>query len=341
MGGLLVLLLMVMTLSVCLGAVSIPLDAFFSIVGARLGLNSHHNFLPRQEAVLWVLRFPRTILAMLIGAGLATSGAAFQGLFRNPLAEPGLIGISSGASLFAVAMIVLEVGIFQQLTGYLGYYALSVAAFIGACLTTFMVYRLSIRHGKADIASLLLVGIAMNALAGAFIGLMTYMATDEQLRTITFWSLGSLGGATWQSVFTVMPFIGIPLLVLPFLAKSLNAFSLGDATARHMGINTNQVKRNVIILATMAVGGSVAVAGIIGFIGLIIPHMIRMAFSADHRLVIPGSALLGASVLTGADLLARTVASPAELPIGIVTSLIGVPVFIYIIVNQKKRNSDD
>lgn len=278
------------------------------------------------------------MLGVLIGAGLGISGAAIQGLFRNPLAEPGLIGISSGATLFAVLMIVMEVSVFKMLSGVIGFYALSLAAFTGACLTTIIVYRLSIRNGKTVITTLLLSGIAINALAGAFTGLLTYMATDEQLRTITFWSLGSLGGASWETVTGILPFILIPVAGLPFLAKSLNALAIGDAQALHMGIDVLMVKRIIMLLATIAVGASVAVAGMIGFIGLIIPHIIRMTFTADHRLVIPASAILGAALLTLADLLARTIVAPAELPIGILTALIGTPVFLYIIITERNKN---
>jgi iron complex transport system permease protein len=334
---LLALLAAVMIVSACVGAVHIRLDELLSIIACRSGVDKQAHYQPQQEAVLFAIRFPRVLLGVLVGAGLGISGASLQGLFRNPLADSGLIGIASGASLFAVMMIVLEGTIFIQLQDALGYYALSIAAFFGACLTTFVVYRISVQQGKSDISTLLLGGIAINALSGALIGLMTYMATDEQLRNITFWNLGSLGGASWKSVTTLFPFIAIPVLVLPILGKSLNAFALGESQARHMGINTTFTKRMVIVLATMAVGSSVAVSGIIGFIGLIIPHIIRMAFGSDHRLLIPASAILGAAVLTMADLISRTIVAPAELPLGIVTALIGSPIFIYIIVNRKRR----
>ncbi|MVN91555.1 iron chelate uptake ABC transporter family permease subunit [Mucilaginibacter sp. HME9299] len=326
-----------MIASACLGAVHIRLCDFFAIVAYRTGVNPQAHYQPQQEAVLFALRFPRVLLGVLVGAGLGISGASLQGLFRNPLADSGLIGISSGASLFAVMMIVLEATIFKQLQQATGYYALSLAAFAGACITTFAVYRISIQQGRSDVSVLLLGGIAINALAGALIGLMTYMATDEQLRNITFWNLGSLGGATWKSVTALSPFIAIPVVALPFLSKSLNAFALGEAQARHMGVNTGLVKRLVIVLATMAVGSSVAISGIIGFVGLIIPHIIRMAFGADHRLLIPASAILGAAVLTLADLVSRTIVAPAELPLGVITALLGAPVFIYIIMSRKRR----
>jgi len=336
--GLGLLLIGIIILSSCIGAVKIAIPELLSILANRSGITDVANFKAQQASVLLNIRLPRVMLGVLIGAGLGISGAAIQGLFRNPLAEPGLIGISSGATLFAVLMIVMEVSVFKMLSGVIGFYALSLAAFTGACLTTIIVYRLSIRNGKTVITTLLLSGIAINALAGAFTGLLTYMATDEQLRTITFWSLGSLGGASWETVTGILPFILIPVAGLPFLAKSLNALAIGDAQALHMGIDVLMVKRIIMLLATIAVGASVAVAGMIGFIGLIIPHIIRMTFTADHRLVIPASAILGAALLTLADLLARTIVAPAELPIGILTALIGTPVFLYIIITERNKN---
>nr|WP_242693433.1 iron ABC transporter permease [Sabulibacter ruber] len=333
-------MVVVAVVSVCTGAVPISLAELWSMVRHKLGWSQAMRFNPQQEAILFTLRLPRVLLGVLIGAGLAVSGAAMQGLFRNPLAEPGLIGISSGASLFAVMMIVLEAKVFTLLTGVLGYYALSVVAFAGACTAAFSVYHLAMHQGKTVVTTLLLVGIAINALAGAFNGLLTFGATDEQLRNITFWSLslGSLGGASWKTVLGVLPFILIPVAVLPFLAKPLNAFALGEGQASHMGTDVNRTKKIIIVLATMAVGTSVAVAGIIGFVGLIVPHILRMAFTADHRLIIPASALLGATMLTFSDLVSRTLVAPAELPIGVITALMGTPIFLYIILNERKKH---
>ncbi|GAB4031192.1 FecCD family ABC transporter permease [Spirosoma gilvum] len=292
---------------------------------------------PTKEAILLAIRLPRVCLAILIGAGLAISGAAIQGLFRNPLADPGLVGISSGASLAAVTMIVLEVSMFQKLSGMLGMYALSLIAFIGACATAFLVYRIARMAGKDIITTMLLTGIAINALSGALTGIMTYLATDEQLRNITFWSLGSLGGASWTSVLAILPFMAIALLAIPRLAKSLNLLALGESQASMLGVNLKRIKRQVIIFSTMAVGTSVAVAGIIGFIGLVIPHLIRMGAGSDHRRVLTGSALGGAIVLTLADSLARTLVAPAELPIGILMALVGTPVFLWILFRERRR----
>lgn len=334
-----ILLVAACVLSACIGAVRISAAELWSIMAYRSGLGSHTGFTSQQEAVLLTIRLPRVVLGALVGAALAIAGATLQGLFRNPLAEPGLVGISSGASLFAVMMIVLEQRFFGFMTATFGYYALAIAAFAGACITTFLVYRLAVGKGKVNITTLLLAGIAINALAGSFTGLLTYMSTDQQLRNITFWSLGSLGGASWKTVLGILPFAAISLFTLPFFGKSLNALALGESQAGHMGIHVGQLKKTVIVLATLGVGASVAVSGVIGFVGLVIPHILRMAFSADHRLVVPGSALLGASVLVLADLVARTIFAPAELPIGILTAIIGAPVFIYIIVAERRKKN--
>lgn len=334
---LLVLLITACILSACIGAVKISASELWSIITHRIGLSDNVKFVPQQEAVFLNIRLPRVLLGALVGGTLASAGAALQGLFRNPLAEPGLIGISSGASLFAVMIIVLEHRFFSFMTMTLGYHTLAIAAFIGACITTFLVYRIAVGNGKADITTLLLAGIAINALAGSFTGLLTYMATDDQLRNITFWTLGALGGASWKTVTGILPFVSVSLITLPFFSKPLNALALGESQAGHMGVNVSLMKKLIIVLATLGVGASVAVSGMISFVGLVIPHILRMALSADHRLVIPGSALLGATVLVLADVVARTIFAPAELPIGILTAIIGAPVFIYIILMERRK----
>ncbi|GAB3538871.1 iron ABC transporter permease [Spirosoma fluminis] len=322
-------------LSVGVGAVRVSPYEIGLIISNAFGFATEVD--STKEAILLAIRLPRVCLAVLIGAGLAISGAAIQGLFRNPLADPGLIGISSGASLAAVMMIVLEVKFFQTLTGILGMYALSVVAFCGACATAFLVYRMARLAGRDVITTMLLTGIAINALSGALTGIMTYLSTDEQLRNITFWSLGSLGGASWTAVLAILPFTVIALVGIPRLAKSLNLLALGESQARMLGVNLKTIRRQVIIFSTMAVGTSVAVAGVIGFVGLVIPHLIRMGAGSDHRRVLIGSSLGGAIVLTLADTLARTLVAPAELPIGILTALIGTPVFLWILFREKRR----
>jgi len=298
-------------------------------------LGSARSVADMQEDVLFEIRMPRLLLGLLVGAALGISGAAIQGIFRNPLAEPGLIGISSGASLFAVLIIAFETFLFTSLSTWMGYYLLAFGAFVGAGLTAFLVYRIASKNGRPNVTTMLLAGIAINAFAGALTGLMTYLSTEQQLRTITFWMLGSLGGATWDNLTALAPFILIPVLILPFFGKSLNAFALGELQADLLGMRTDRVKRWVVILSTLAVGASVAVSGIIGFVGLIVPHTVRLMGGADHRFVLPGSLLLGALVLTLADVIARVVVAPIELPIGVITALLGTPVFLYILIKDK------
>ncbi|WP_240199596.1 FecCD family ABC transporter permease [Sphingobacterium siyangense] len=318
-----------------MGAYHIPSADILTMLMQKLHLGSAEAAHNMQGDVLFEIRMPRLLLGLLVGAALGISGAAIQGIFRNPLAEPGLIGISSGASLFAVLIIAFETFLFTSLAAWIGYYILAFGAFVGAGLTAFLVYRIASKNGRPNVTTMLLAGIAINAFAGALTGLMTYMSTEQQLRTITFWMLGSLGGATWDNLRALAPFILIPVLILPFFGKSLNAFSLGELQADLLGMRTDRVKRWVVVLSTLAVGASVAVSGIIGFVGLIVPHTVRLMGGADHRFVLPGSLLLGALVLTLADVIARVAVAPIELPIGVITALLGTPVFLYILINDK------
>lgn len=318
-----------------MGAYHIPSADILTMLTQKLHLGSAEAVRNMQGDVLFEIRMPRLLLGLLVGAALGISGAAIQGIFRNPLAEPGLIGISSGASLFAVLIIAFETFLFTSLAAWIGYYILAFGAFVGAGLTAFLVYRIASKNGRPNVTTMLLAGIAINAFAGALTGLMTYMSTEQQLRTITFWMLGSLGGATWDNLGALAPFILIPVLILPFFGKSLNAFSLGELQADLLGMRTDRVKRWVVVLSTLAVGASVAVSGIIGFVGLIVPHTVRLMGGADHRFVLPGSLLLGALVLTLADVIARVAVAPIELPIGVITALLGTPVFLYILIKDK------
>ncbi|MFC6102418.1 FecCD family ABC transporter permease [Olivibacter domesticus] len=329
-------LFLVIFSSLIFGAMHIPIKEVLSILSKYLGLHDA-NVNNTYEGVIYIIRLPRLLLGLLVGAALGVSGAAIQGIFRNPLAEPGLIGISAGASLMAVIVISLELSLLASLSNLLGYYLLAFGAFVGAGVVAFLVYNIARTDGRANVATMLLAGIAINAFAGALTGLITYLADEQQLRTITFWMLGSLGGATWQTVWSVMPFIALPLIVLPLLGKSLNAFSLGETQASILGLRPNRVKTQVVVLATLAVGASVAVSGIIGFVGLLVPHIVRLAGGVDHRFVLPASALFGALTLTLADVLARNLAAPIELPIGVITALLGSPVFLYILIKEKKK----
>ncbi len=336
---LIILLIASCIASLCIGALNIPMRSLFSIFGDALGIMDSLDYSAQQKAVLLNIRLPRMTLGILVGATLSISGASIQGLFRNPLAEPGIIGISSGATFFAVLVIVLEAKLFHVITGVLGYYTLAFAAFIGAVITTLVIYQFSVRQGRTDVTSLLLIGIAINALVMSFTGLLTYIASNDQLRSITFWSLGSLGAASWETLATLLPFSLISIGGLLLFAKPLNAIALGEAQAEHLGIRVQQTKKYIIVLAAIGVGASVAFTGLIGFIGLVIPHILRISISGDHKFLLPASALFGAAILVASDLIARTIAAPSELPIGILTALFGVPVFLFIILQDRKKRS--
>ena len=325
-------LLLVIIMATGTGALSIKPLQVVAILLEKLGLRIPVAYDDNMPAILWMIRLPRVILAVLIGAGLAVAGAALQGLFRNPLADPTLIGVSAGASFTAVLMILLQASVPLLRNMYL----MNLATFAGAFVTALIVFRISRTAGQAVMTTMLLAGVAINALCNAMTGFLTYNANEEQLRSITFWTLGSLGGASWQTVSGVLPFILIPVLLLPRTAQALNVFALGEREAMHSGVKTAALKTQLIIYATMAVAAGVAVAGIIGFVGLVVPHIIRQIAGPDHRIVVPCSALTGAILLTLADLISRTVAAPAEVPVGIVTALVGTPVFIWLIIKQKK-----
>lgn len=319
------------------GAVSVSPGQVVGIIAKALGLGNGDGFTPQQEAVIMAIRLPRVVMGILIGGGLAIAGAALQGLFRNPLADPGIIGVSAGASLAAVSVIVIGTSWAGGLSGWLGVYSLPAFSFLGAFASTIIVYQLAQYNGKTLVSTMLLAGIAINAIAQAGTGVLVFFANEGQLRTITFWMLGSLGGATWSQVAGITPFIGVALIGLPILAKSLNTFALGENNAAFLGIKTERTKQLIIVLTALAVGASVAVSGIIGFVGLVVPHIVRMVVGPDYRYLLVSSALMGALLLVLSDLLARTVFTPAELPIGIVTAIIGSPAFLYILMKERAK----
>jgi iron complex transport system permease protein len=325
-------LIVAMVVGVMFGAVSISPWQVFSVIVERVsGISLESSVTEQQELVLWTIRLPRVILAALIGAGLGMAGAGLQGVFRNPLADPGLIGVSSGAAVGAVGAIVSGVSL-------LGRWTIPVAAFGGALLVTVMVFRAAHRNGRVEVVTLVLCGVGVNALCWATIGLLTSMADDAELRDITFWQLGSVGGATWEVVLAVLPFVTIALLLMPRMARTLDLFVLGEREARHLGVHVDRVRLLVIVLAAMAAGASAAVAGIVGFVGLIVPHMIRLAIGPGHRVLLPASAIGGAAVLVLADLIARTIAAPQEVPLGVMTAFLGAPTFLLLIRRSQRAN---
>ncbi len=289
----------------------------------------------RDRVIIHDIRLPRVLLGALVGAALAVSGAVMQGLFRNPLADPGLIGISAGAGLGAVSVIVLGGTALAPFVALLGPMALPLAAFCGGLVATLILYRVATRQGRTSVATMLLAGIALAALALALTGMLVFMADDRQLRDLTFWQLGSLAGATWHKIGAAGIVIVPALATMPFLARGLNALALGEATAAHLGVPVQRLKYAAILSVSGAVGAAVAVSGGIGFVGIVVPHLLRLLIGPDNRYLLPGSALLGAALLLLADAVARTVAMPAELPIGIITAAIGGPFFLWILLRRR------
>ena len=332
--GLGLLCLVAIWLSLALGPVSLPLLDTLRAALRLLGVPIDGQGLKQAELILGQIRLPRTLMGLAVGGVLALSGVAMQGLFRNPLADPGLVGVSSGAALGA-AVAIVGGSFMGGLPEAFGPYLLSLCAFLGGLLVTALVYRLGRRNGQTHVATMLLAGIALTALAGSAVGLFTYLADDATLRTLTFWNLGSLNGASYQRLWPLLLVSGAVALWLPRRAKALNALLLGESEAKHLGINVEQLKRELVFCTALGVGAAVAAAGMIGFIGLVVPHLMRLLAGPDHRTLLPASILAGASLLLLADLVARLALAPAELPIGIITAFIGAPFFLYLLLRGR------
>ncbi|RKE84403.1 iron complex transport system permease protein [Rhizobium sp. AG855] len=329
----LILLLAVSVLvSIVIGPTGVGLPDLIAYLGGDAQTLDRQNLI-----ILEAVRLPRTGMGLLIGAALGVSGAMMQGLFRNPLADPGIVGVSSGAALAAVIAIVLGPTVLLPLAALFGNLFLPLMAFLGGLGNTFLLYVIATRDGRTSTTALVLSGIAIAALTGAATGMLIFMADDRALRDITFWSLGSLSGANTTKILSILPFVGFVLGIIPFVARGLDALILGDAAAFHMGIPVQRLKRLTILAVAAACGATVAVAGSIGFIGIVVPHLLRLAIGPSHRFLLPASALGGAALLLLADTAARTIAAPAELPIGIITALLGAPVFLMLLLGRNGR----
>ena len=287
-----------------------------------------------QNTVLTEIRLPRVILSGLAGASLGISGAALQGLFRNPLADPGLIGVSAGAALGATLMIVLGGDIFSQYS--LGVFFIPLAAIAGSSLVILMLYFMTKGFGYEGVTYMLLVGIAINAIAGVGIGILTYISSDSELRSLTFWTMGSFGGVTWPLLIPVILIIALAIIIMIPYSRQLDLLQLGEPEAFRLGVDVQKLKYTIILTCAASVGASVALSGMIGFVGLIVPHLTRLLGGVNHNYVLPGSALMGAALMIIADLIARVIIQPAELPIGLITSAIGSPFFLWLIFKIKK-----
>ncbi|ERM91570.1 FecCD family ABC transporter permease [Caldanaerobacter subterraneus] len=313
------LLLLIMALSISAGAVKIPLQEILNVL---LGKGDEVN-----RRIILTLRLPRVIESALVGMGLSVVGAFFQGLLRNPMADPYVLGISSGAAFGATIAIIMGLGIF----------GLSSMAFITALLTVFFVYTVSRTGSSLSMSTMLLAGIAISAFMSAIISLLMLLNHDQFSR-IVFWTMGGFGLVSWPQVIYSSPLILIGSFVMYAFSRDVNAILTGEESAEHLGVNAELVKKIILILGSLVTASCVSVGGIIGFVGLIVPHISRLIVGPDNRVLVPFSALFGASFLTFADLLARVILKPVEMPIGIITATFGGPFFLYLLVRSKQKN---
>jgi iron complex transport system permease protein len=327
----LLLLLSGVLVSLSVGAVPMSPSAVLGILLDHLGFETGLDFTSQQDSVLWSIRLPRVVLGGVVGAALGIAGAAYQGIFRNPLADPQLIGVSSGAALGSALVILMLGGILGSLAAPLGGLAGGLAAGI-------LVYTLARHEGRTEVVTLILAGIAIAAVGAAAAAFISIVVDEPRLKSELFWVLGSLTFSTWRLVWFTLPFVAVAVVALPAFGRAMNVTLLGDGEARHLGIDVERFRVAVIGLATMAVGAAVSAAGVIGFVGLLVPHGIRLFAGPDNRLVLPASAAGGAALVIWVDIVARTVASPTEIPVGLLTAVIGGPVFLWLLGRTRREH---
>ena len=289
------------------------------------------------RTIIFEIRLPRAVAALICGLALGTAGAALQGLFRNPLADPGLIGVSSGGALGALLIFAFAGTLLAQIPTVLHVFALPLAAMIGALLITFLVLSLAGAIGRNRIGGMLLIGIAINSAVAAFTGLILHFSADSQIRTYTFWMLGGLDRAEWSLIAPAATIIATGLMILPRYSRGLDVLALGESEAHFAGIDVARLRRHVVWVSAAMVGSAVAIGGMIGFVGLVAPHLIRLTFGPSHRFLVPASGLLGGILLIAADIAARSLGGATELPIGVVTAIIGAPFFLGVLLKGERR----
>lgn len=328
--GLVVGLVIACLAAAAIGAYEVPPAEVVGSVLHRLGLEMGPVPVGVGESVLWDIRFPRVALALLVGGSLGCAGAAMQGTFSNPLAEPGIVGVSAGAAVGAVTAIVVGVTA-------LGTWSVTAAAFAGGLVTVALVYLAARDGGRTEVVTLVLTGLAVNALAGALLGLLMFTSTDAELRSITFWQLGSVAQATWPKVAAVVPVAVLGGLAAVVLAPKLDLLALGERPARHLGVDVERLRLQMLVIVALLTAAAVAVSGVILFVGLVVPHLVRMLVGPSHRVLVVVSGLAGALLLVVADLVARTVAAPSEIPLGVLTALVGSPFFFWLLRRTRAR----
>ena len=328
LGLLCVATLLSIGVSLSIGNVPIPLLSIFRAIAEKIPYIQHlvESEVPgKYSVILFSLRLPRILLALLVGAGLATAGCCMQGLFRNPMASPYVVGVSSGASFGAVLALLIIPGMFSVPAG----------AFVFGMGTIFFVYRISWRGGRIPIETLLLAGIAVSFFFSAITSLLMYTAA-ESVHRIVFWIMGGFWASSWMRLLTVIPFIGFGIPAIYFFAKDLNIMQLGEESAAHLGVEVERTKKILLIFSSLIAASAVSVSGVIGFVGLIIPHITRLLVGPDHRVLIPTSCLVGGIFLLWSDTLARVIIAPVELPVGIITACFGAPFFIYLLTRGQR-----
>ena len=325
LGGLSIALLVSLVFAAGHGQLDVPpsevLGSLMHRIGLDIGPMPHH---PQGENTLWQVRFPRVVMAALAGASLATAGALMQGVFGNPLAEPGVVGVSAGAAVAAATAIVFELT-------FAGTWTIAICAFVGGLITTTLVYVMSRDGGRTEVVTLVLTGIAINAMTSAGLAFLMFLGDTQAREEIVFWTLGSLNGSRWEYVGVVLPMAVVGIAAAMFLAPRLDLLALGDRAARHVGVDVERLRMSTIVVVAVLTAAAVAFCGIISFVGLIVPHLVRMVAGPGHRLLVPASALGGAVLLVLADLWARTLVAYADLPIGMLTALVGGPFFFWLI----------
>lgn len=329
------LLVVVAILALGIGPVWIPPSRVLGILGEHLfGASGERT---RDAVVILDIRLPRILLGAIVGGATAVAGAVMQGLFRNPLADPGIVGVSSGAGFAAALWFVVGAGAAAVLPSFVAALGLPLFAFAGSLVVSIILYLLSRADGRTSSVTLILAGIALSAFTSAGIGILIFVASDQQLREFTFWMLGSLGGATMTKVLLVLPFTAVLFIAAPYLARGLDALALGEAEAFHLGIAVEMLKGIAIAAVAAAVGASVAVSGVIAFFGLAVPHLVRLAIGPAHRPLLIVSALFGGAMMIAADLVARTIAAPADVPLGVITAGFGAPFMLWLLLVRRRE----
>jgi iron complex transport system permease protein len=328
-----VFMLVLAILSLNMGVYTFGETSILKILGSFFSADSSVS--ATDAYILGKVRLPRVVMAVLVGSILAVSGTCLQGIFKNPLATPDLIGVTAGATLMAAITIVLGGYIRSFIPEFMHFSLISVGAFIGALGAISLVYSISSGDGRTNVVVMLLAGVAISSLGFALVGFMIYLAKDDQLRDLTFWNLGSLGAATWtkNAILAVAILFSYSFLITK--GKALNAMMLGEKDAEHLGIKVESIKKKTVILSALMVGTAVAFSGGIGFVGLIVPYILRLVFKSNYTIILPLAAVWGSILLLGADTISRTIVAPSELPIGILTAFMGAPVFIAILIRFK------